>query len=329
MAKNERTKTTAVTLKHISAEAFKAMIGDNVAATPENYNIYFEKKLDEKPDNIKQEIKNILEIERNNVEEADMMRARVFKEGFASTKKTISYAGNIHKTLSRFNLDLQKQLPKIKYAADKQQVRNQGSLLRDKMFRVHGCIRKNADEMKRHYTQTVEIINRGQQKLHEGLYGVYQKHYLFSMLEKETALAKRFRHSTSLLAVRIKDEIIDPIDDPSIKNHLIRAVARMLLKTSRRSDVVAHHEGATFMLFLRHTDLENAKKNAKRLKAMALESHFFFDELEISLDIEIGIALVKSGRSAEESICLALEALDLAREYDLPAAAVSTADTPV
>jgi len=83
---------------------------------------------------------------------------------------------------------------------------------------------------------------------------------------------------------------------------IVRTIARLLLKTSRRSDIVAHYGEGVFAILLSHTDLESAKKASERLCDLVSNSNFFLSDREIQLKISIGITNITVESSVEEIV---------------------------
>jgi diguanylate cyclase (GGDEF)-like protein len=93
---------------------------------------------------------------------------------------------------------------------------------------------------------------------------------------------------------------------------MTRTIARLLLKTSRRSDIVAHYGNGMFSMLLKHTDIEHAKKASERLCELVSNSNFFLGEKEIQLQISIGITDVDATHSVEETVVAAMNGIEKA-----------------
>jgi diguanylate cyclase (GGDEF)-like protein len=103
----------------------------------------------------------------------------------------------------------------------------------------------------------------------------------------------------------------------SVKNEkaivlMTRTIARLLLKTSRRSDIVAHYGNGIFSMLLKHTDIESAKKASERLSYLVSNSNFFLADREIQLKISIGITDITSIHSVEEIVVSAMNGIEKA-----------------
>ena len=314
-------------LEKFSKEVLKALLADNVPPTPANYVIYFEKVLESKPSEMKEEIQNILEIEEQNDEEESAEVEKAFKEGFTQIRKTMQRVSHIYKNLKNLDIIMKKYAPQIKNSTDKSQVSSLATALITDITKLNNMIKKETTEMKDLYQKTAVIVKKSEdQSIHDPQYGVYKKSYLLQKINQEINLVEKFNHDTTLLAVRIKQRVFDNVKSERARLTITRTVARLLLKTSRRSDIIAHYEDATFMIILKHTDLENAKRNANRLKTMVTATNFFFGDKEVSIDVDIGISKITKDRIGEETVVCALEALDIAKEDESLIAAICEKD---
>jgi len=314
-------------LEKFSKEVLAALIADNVPPTPSNYVIYFEKVLESKPSEMKEEIQNILEVEEQNDDEEALEMEKAFKEGFSHIRKTMQKVGNVYKNLKHLDILIKKYALQIKNSTDKEQLQGLGSSLLHDITKLNSMIKKESIEMKDLYQKIALIVKKSEdQSIHDAQYGVYKKSYLLQKINQEITLVEKFNHDTTLLAVRIKESVFKSVRSKKARSTIIRTVARLLLKTSRRSDIITHYKNAIFMIILKHTDLENAKRNASRLKNMVTATNFFFGDKEVAIDVEIGIGKISKDRSGEESIVCVLDALDIAKEDPALIAAICEKD---
>ncbi len=89
--------------------------------------------------------------------------------------------------------------------------------------------------------------------------------------------------------IELSRELTTSVNNEKAIVLMTRTIARLLLKTSRRSDIVAHYGNGVFAMLLKHTDIESAKKASERLCDLVSNSNFFLADREIQLKISIGI----------------------------------------
>ena len=83
---------------------------------------------------------------------------------------------------------------------------------------------------------------------------------------------------------------------------LKRSVAKIMLKTSRRTDSVAHLGNGVFAMLLKHTDRIGAGKTVERLSDIINTSAIFLEGEEINVEIVAGVVEIISEEDVE--ICL-------------------------
>jgi len=113
------------------------------------------------------------------------------------------------------------------------------------------------------------------------------------------------------MLLKVKDMVLSRIPNSKDRAILLRNIAKLLLKTSRRSDVVAHYGEGVFAMVMKHTNLESAQKACERIAELIYATSFFIGEMELDIDIELSVIELKSDHSIEETLGGALDALPL------------------
>jgi len=181
--------------------------------------------------------------------------------------------------------------------------------------KLNTILKKQSSSMKSLYDETAKIVkNVDNETIFDNKFGVYNKRYLLSKIESETALIKEFKHKSSLIMIELDRELKARVNNEKAIILMTRTIARLLLKTSRRSDTVAHYGNGKFSMLLKHTDLESAKKASDRLSDLVSNSNFFLADSEIQLKISIGITDITSTHSVEEIVVSALDGVEKAYE---------------
>jgi len=147
-------------------------------------------------------------------------------------------------------------------------------------------------------------------------FGVYNKRYLLTKIEQEIELIAKFKHQSSLIMIELSKTLKQNITNEKALSLMTRTIARLLLKTSRRSDIVAYYGNGIFAMLLKHTDIASAKKASERLVDLVSNSNFFLADREIQLQISIGITDIDAEHSVEEIVVSAMNAIEKAYESD-------------
>lgn len=304
---------TSSELEIYAKEVLTSLINDNLPPTPNNFSLYFDRILEGKTEDLRKQINAILELEENNDDEKSIALEKNLKHGFASVKGVLQVSANLYKNMSLMMKILEKREVELQQTSDTQMAISAISSLKHDVDKLSMIFKKQIDQMKHHYDDAASIVkNVENDTIFDNQFGVYNKRYLLSKLGQESSLIKEFKHKSSLIMIRLSKGLETDIGNEKASKLMTRTIARLLLKTSRRSDLVAHYGNGIFSMLLRHTDLQSAKKASERLCDLVSSSNFFLAEREIQLRISIGIKNINPAESVEGIVVCALDAMESA-----------------
>jgi diguanylate cyclase (GGDEF)-like protein len=124
----------------------------------------------------------------------------------------------------------------------------------------------------------------------DGLTGIYNARFFYDELEKEIARSERYSTPFSLALFDIDDfKLINDTYGHQAGDEVLRDVADMIMKASRKSDIVARYGGEEFISILPNTSKEEAYKHSCRIKE-AVEGKNYLGENSVRLTISGGIS---------------------------------------
>lgn len=297
-------------LEIFSKEVLNALISDNLPPTPNNFSLYFDRILEEKSESLRRQIGSILEMEDTNEDEQNLELEKTLKQGFSSVKSILQLSATLYKNMTLMEKILEKRRDEIKNIPSLDAAEQVLHSLTDDVSKLSGILNKQVTHMKVLYGETATIVKQVENEtIFDNQYGVYNKRYLLNKLKQESNLIEEFHHKSSLIMVQLSNATIALINSEKAKGLMIRTVARLLLKTSRRSDIVAHYGEGIFAMLLKHTDTQSAKLAADRLYELVSSSNFFLGDQEIQLQIAIGISELNPSHSTEEILVGTLDAM--------------------
>ena len=304
-------------LDRYAKEVLSSIIKDNLPPTPNNYSLYFDRLLENKSEAFKKQVYAILELEESNDAENTIILEQSLKQGFGSVKNILALTANLYKNMTLMAKILDKRKRELLEVADSVGVKGIAKTLEGDINKLNTILKKQSLQMKELYEETGSVIKKVEQEsIFDNQYGVYNKRYLFAKIEKEQELIKEFKHHSSLIMIELSKELRSTIHNPKVITLMTRTIARLLLKTSRRSDIIAHYGKGIFVMLLKHTDIESAKKASERLCDLVANSNFFLADKEIQLKVSIGITEIDPQKSVEEIVVAAMDAIDMAYEKD-------------
>lgn len=300
-------------LEIFAKEVLTALISDNLPPTPNNFALYFDRILEEKSESLRRQIGSILELEEDNEDEKSIELEKTLKRGFSSVKSILQLSATLYKNISLMEKILDKRKEEIKSIPSLSGASDLLASLGNDVGKLSGILKKQVTHMKTIYEETATIVKQVENEtIFDNQYGVYNKRYLLTRLEQERHLIDEFKHKSSLITVRLSKDTGSAIQSEKAQQLMVRTVARLLLKTSRRSDIVAHYGEGIFAMVLKHTDIESAKRASERLFDLVASSNFFLAEQEIQLRIAIGVAEINASIGVEQTLVCTLNAMEAA-----------------
>ena len=294
-------------------EVLNALIADNLPPTPNNFSLYFDRLLEDKTEHLRKQIASMLELEEDNDAERTIQLEQTLKQGFSSVKSVLTTTASLYKNMSLMTKILDKRKNELAEHGDVQSTLGITAALENDVAKLNTILKKQSSQMKVLYDETATIVKSVESEtIFDNRFGVYNKRYLMTKLEQEIGLVKEFKHSSSLIVIELSRELKASVANEKAVLLMTRTIARLLLKTSRRSDTVAHYGNGVFAMLLKHTNIESAKKASDRLCYLVSNSNFFLADREIQLKISIGITDINSNYSVEEIVVSAMNGVEKA-----------------
>ena len=294
-------------------EVLHALIADNLPPTPNNFSLYFDRLLEDKSESLRKQIHSMLELEESNDAENTILLEQSLKKGFGSIKSLLSTTATLYKNMSLMTKILDKRRQELSEHPEIKEAIGIVATLEGDVSKLNSILKTQSSQMKSIYDDTAKIIkNVENETIFDNQFGVYNKRYLLTKVEQEMGLIKEFNHKSSLIMIELCRDLKKSVNNEKAVVLMTRTIARLLLKTSRRSDIVAHYGNGVFSMLLKHTDIESAKKASERLIELVSNSNFFLADREIQLKLSIGVTNIDSFYSVEEIVVSAMDGIEQA-----------------
>ena len=294
-------------------EVLNALILDNIPPTPNNFSLYFDRLLEDKNEALRKQIHAMLELEENNEAESTILLEQSLKKGFVSIKNILGSTAGLYKNMSIMSKILAKRKKELSEHLEMKDAINIVATLEGDVSKLNSILKTQSTQIKTIYTDTAKIVKDVENEtIFDNQFGVYNKRYLLTKIKQEIGLIKEFKHKSSLIMIELDRVLKKSVNNEKAFVLMTRTIARLLLKTSRRSDVVAYYGNGIFSMLLTHTDISSAKKASERLIDLVSNSNFFLADREIQLKISIGVTNINPNYSVEEIIVCALDGIEAA-----------------
>lgn len=302
-------------LESFAREVLDKLMDENIPPVPSNFATYFEKILDEKPEEFKKKVYSSMELEQEDGGDKRLVIEKRIRESFINVREILKNVSTIYKNISLMSDIAKKRVKEIANVNNQLAVQNIVSSLNRDLDKLLAIIKNQSVTLKELYQQNAAIVKEVEEEtIFDSQFGIYNKRYFLSQIEKEVKSIKQYNHQSTIILSKLSNSVLKSIDNQKTLMVMNRTVSKLLLKTSRRSDIVAYFQDGIFVMLLRHTDLFGAKKTSERVSELVKSTNFFIGDKEVTLNISIGIALLKVDRSVEENISCAMLALQSSDE---------------
>ncbi len=300
-------------LEAYSREVLSSLIQDGLSPTPNNFSLYFDRHLEDKSQNTRKQIASILELEESNENERNMTLEQSLKSGFSSIRDILGVTANLYKNMNLMTKILEKKREELQASSGANDSLNITNSLESDISKLNSILKNQSANIKNIYDNTADIIKTVESEtIFDNQFGVYNKRYLITKIDQESALIEKLKHKSSLIMIELHKNLRNTITNEKAILLMTKTIARLLLKTSRRSDMVAHYGNGVFAMLLKHTDINSAKKASERLCELISSSNFFLGDSEVQLKISIGITDITENCSAQEILVSAMDAIESA-----------------
>ena len=300
-------------LENFARGVLEDLAKDNLPPLPNYYQLYFEKALDEKPYEFRKAMSDMIEGESSSEDEKRMRMERQLQEGFGIFKEILQNVATLFKNVSNMAQISRRRTQEARAINNPSAVQNLALALNNDLEKLTLALNSQAIVIKNLYAKSAKIIQdvKGE-TIYDSQYGIFNKRYLTEQIRAEIAQIGKFEHQSTLMLAKLNGKIKERVSSEKQLGLINRTISKLFMKTSRRSDVVAHFGDGCFGILLKHTDEQNASRAALRVAEMTSGSHFFIADQEIKLEICIGVAALSVSQEAETVMVRALDAMNKA-----------------
>ncbi len=281
---------------------------DEVLPSPSNYLNYFEKMLIEKSPAQKASIEDVLSLENTQeLEKEYMHKVDIYlNNSFEKTRQLLENINTSHTKINKIKNFIKTKGSEL----SKNPTATNINAFDAKISQALTSLENEQKKVKSEYLELAEAMKDfNKESIFDKKYGVYNKKYLFETIKNELENMKNFEYKNSVIAFNISQDVLKSIKLNSDKDIVIKTVAKIILDRSRRSDILAHYENGIFILLLKHTDEESAKKAVDSIKNFVSFSNFIIDSTPIQACIDTSIIEMKSNMSVDEVVSDAIKGL--------------------
>jgi len=302
-------------IEKFAKKVFDKLIEENVYPIPYYYSIYFFNMLEDEPSEFKKSVMELIELEGSNELEEDLKFEQKLKKSFKYSKELVQNSAVVYKLSNMLKEKNNTYLAEIENVSTPQAFKNILLNSKKNIEVINKKLASSLKTIKELYSQNVITLKEIEKEtIFDSLYGLYNKNYFLRELKKEIAQVNKFKHTSSLIVLKATNNILDKLKSEKSKVVVNRFIAKILLKTSRRTDIIAHLGNGMFGMLLKHTDRIGAMRTSERLSDMIANSSMFIEGDELEVKIVIGISEIFGEKSEVEILDCAYSKLEEAEK---------------
>ena len=296
-------------------KVFDKLIEENVYPIPYYYSIYFFNMLEEESEEFKKSVIELIELEGGNELEEDLKFEQKLKKSFKYSKELVQNSAVVYKLSNILKEKNKNYLAEIDNVSTPQAFKNILLNSKKNIEVINKKLDISLQTIKELYAKNVTTLKEiEKESIFDSLYGLYNKNYFLREVKREISQINKFKHTSSLIVLRVSSDILDKLKSEKSKVVVNRFIAKILLKTSRRTDIISHLGDGVFGMLLKHTDRIGAMKTSERLSDMISNSAMFIEGDELEVKIVIGISEIFSEKNEEEIVNCAYKKVDEAEK---------------
>jgi len=305
-------------LEEFAKKVFDKLIEENIPPIPYYYKMYFLNMLDDEPENFRNQVYEYISLEETNELEKDLEIEKKLKQSFKYSKELLQHTAMLYKNSQAVKETLEKYKNETAHIANPKLFERLINGFEEKLQKINEKLDNELNKIKQLYSKNVEILKDIESNsVFDAKYGIYNKKFFLKELQKEIKLINKFKHKSSVVTLKIKDSVINSMKSEKSKILLNRSVAKIMLKTSRRTDIIAHLGEGVFAMLLKHTDRIGACKTVERLSDVISNSAIFLEGEEINIKIVAGIVEIVTDEDVETCLAHALNMMEKAEQDDV------------
>ncbi|MGP1533347.1 MAG: GGDEF domain-containing protein [Campylobacter sp.] len=295
-----------------SEAIIKELTEENIPSIPKNYTAFFEKMLEKQPDDFKKKVGEIIKIEEeiSRLEDDRQINIeREVKNSFMQIKSMLQAVGLIYKNLTILRTIIKKRSSILEPNISLLSLQNMFNAFNEDLNRLNSLMNKHIEVIKTSYEEVSKVFKVvEEQSIYDPKFDIYNRKFFLKTLETEVGNIEKYGYESSVMLIKPKEAALKDIGSKG-RLALLKNISRMLLRTSKRSDILAHYGGGCFAMLMRHTDMVGAQKACERITEMFYETSFILKGEKFEFDMEVVACNLRTDKTVTELLSAALDTL--------------------
>lgn len=306
---NTEANSETNSLEDYGFQVMQELQAQGISPTPYNYRIYFEKLLENKSQEFKDDASKYIEADQKPEEKQVALESKVLRAQ-SYMANTLQQVDALLKNLRLLQTILKKHEREVAMTNNAISLQNIITVFQKELVKlgeVTGGQLQNIKIMHERTLASVESIS--DEVICNSVYGIYNKRFLERRVFVEVTSVSAGGYKSALLLVRVSKSLQNRVNSDKTAVVINRSLSKILQRVANRSDIVAYYEAGIFGILLSHSDKDAAKRFANRLTEKVVGTNIIIGDEDISLSVCTGIVEINEQSKQKEIIKNALEAL--------------------
>ncbi len=288
-------------IEKFAKKVFDKLIEEGIPPVPYNFSLYFFNMLEDESIEFKKQIQDILSLAESGDIEKELELEKKLKISFRYLKEILQRTAIIYKLTNQMKLISDEALKQIAHIASQKAFSKYLKSFEDKINKISNKMDESLKEIKEAYSKNIELIKDIESNsIFDMIYSVYNDKFFKDEVNKEIELIKKFKYISFVVFIKVRHDVLTKLKNEKSQVILNKSIAKILLKTSRRTDIISHLGNGIFGLLLRHTDRIGAIKTIERFSEIISNSAIFVEGNEIEIKIVGSICEIRADKTYEE-----------------------------
>ncbi len=313
----EAGSSEANTLEDYGTQIIRTLSANGIAPTPYNYRIYFEKLLENKTQQFKDNATQFIGLDLTPTERQALLEDKVLKAKNHMTS-TLQQVGATYKNLQVLQGILKKHEREVSATNNAIALQNIIAVFEKELNQLGEATRTQLQNIKVSYDKSIQAVESiANNIICDEKYGLYNRNFLDIRILAELESIHVENYKSSLILVQTTKSLARRITSEKNTMLINRAISKILQKIANKSDVLTYCGSEIFGVLVSHSDRESAKRFANRLIEKVATTNIFLGEEEISLSVCTGIVEIDANSKSKDVFKNALEALKKAHNSNV------------
>lgn len=313
---NDVAQPQSGSLEDYGLQIVQALNANGIPPTPYNYKIYFEKMLENKSQQFKDNATQHISLEQIPTEKQALLETKVLRAQSLMVN-ALQQVGAMIKNLHLLQGILRKHEREVNAVNNAIALQNIISVFEKELNKIGEVATHQLQNVRNSYEKTANAIEGiSDAVICDTKYGVYNQRFLEKRVSDELDSVSIGGYKSSLIFVRISKHIEKRVSSEKTATLINRSLSKILQKVSNKSDVVAYYGAGVFGILLSHSDKEATKRFANRIIEKVAGTNIIIGEDELSLSVCTGIVEITDS-AKRDVIKNALEALKKAQSNNV------------